>query len=73
MSFIKPRQGHFPITSIHRGDLEAAGFDASAVDDATMLELAEKMAEAYVETAFWTDLDSIAEELGIPVRPRPQR
>src|SRR4051812_40935190 len=57
------RDGHFPITSVHRGDLEAAGFNAGAVDDATMIELAEKMADAYVENVFWIDLDIIAEAL----------
>jgi hypothetical protein len=60
--------GYFPITSVHREDLEQAGFDASAVDDGTMRELAEKMADAYCESVFWIDLDVIADALGIPVR-----
>jgi len=60
--------GYFPITSVHRTDLEQAGFDASAVDDKTMRRLAEKMADAYCESVFWIDLDVIADALGIPVR-----
>ena len=67
------RDSHFPITSVHRGDLEAAGFDAGAVADATMVELAEKMADAYIENTFWIDLDIIAESLGIPKQAAPQR
>jgi len=60
--------GHFPITSVHRMDLEHAGFDACAVDDATMRRLAQKMADAYCENGFWIDLDVLAEDLGIPER-----
>jgi hypothetical protein len=67
------RGGEFPITSVHRGDLDAAGFDGSTVDDATMIRLAEQMADAYVENAFWTDLDIIAEDLGIAKRATPER
>jgi hypothetical protein len=66
MSFIQPNDRHFPITSVHRGDLEALGFDASTVEDATMLELAGKMADAYVENGFWIDLEIIAEAIGVP-------
>jgi len=73
MSFIPPKEGYFPITTVHRGDLEAAGFDTTAVDDATMADLAGKMADAYVENAFWIDLEIIAEELGIPYRAAPGR
>jgi hypothetical protein len=63
-----PIDGYFPITSVHRMDLEQAGFDAAAVDDGTMIELAEKMADAYCENVFWVDLDVFAEALGIPQR-----
>ena len=73
MSFIPPKRGHFPITSVDRGDLEAAGFDATSVDDSTMLDLARKMADAYVENAFWIDLEIIAEAIGIPKRAAPGR
>jgi|GEM_PF-6874721 len=37
-------QDYFPITSVHRDDLKAAGFDASNVPDDVMTELASKMA-----------------------------
>lgn len=72
MSILTPKHGRFPITSVHRGDLEAAGFDASSVDDGVMLDLAEKMAGAYLDSAFWVDLDLIAEALGIPKRVQPE-
>jgi len=49
-------------------DLEQAGFDAAEVDDRTMMQIADKMAQAYVNNRFWTDLDIIAEGLEIPVR-----
>ena len=61
--------GFFRITSVHRFDLEDAGFDISNVDDATMDELADAMRDAYVDNGFWIDLPIIAEEvLGIPKR-----
>ncbi len=57
---------HFKITSVHRDDLEQAGFDASLVDDATMEHLASKMADDYCEQLFWDQLPIIAEIMGIP-------
>ena len=56
----------FVITSVSREDLESAGFDASDVDDDTMTELAEEMADDYLEQLFWTSLKILAENLGIP-------
>lgn len=56
----------FEITSVSREDLEAAGFDASDVDDDTMERLADKMGDAYVSNGFWIDLPIIAEYLEIP-------
>jgi hypothetical protein len=62
----EPKDGYFPITSVHRADLEGLGYDASGVDDATMSELADKMADAYCENVFWIDLPIIADALEIP-------
>ena len=62
----KTNDGYFPITSVHRTDLEGLGYDTSAVDDATMLRLADKMANAYLESAFWIDLPILANHLDIP-------
>jgi hypothetical protein len=74
MSLIPPFEDYFPITTVSRADLEAVGFDASSVDDGTMLELADKMADAYLDNVFWIDLDIIAEALGIPQRAdKPRR
>ena len=58
--------GYFSIGCLHRDDLEAAGFDASNVDDDTMDRLADKMGDAYVSNGFWIDLPIIAEYLEIP-------
>jgi hypothetical protein len=66
MSYVNPKEGYFPITSIHRADLEQAGFDVSAVDDETMMEIAGKMADAYLDQCFWVDLEVIAEALAVP-------
>jgi hypothetical protein len=66
MSVMEPNDGYFPITSVHRADLEEQGFDTSAVDDGTMRELADKMADAYCDQAYWIDLEIIADHLGIP-------
>lgn len=62
------QQKAFPITSVARADLEGEGYDTSAVDDSTMQELAGKMADAYCESVFWTDLGIIADHLEIPKR-----
>ena len=58
--------GFFPITHVHRDDLENIGYDTSKVDDDTMQELARKMGNAYVENCFWIDLPIIADILDIP-------
>jgi len=62
----RPTNGYFPITSVHRDDLEGLGYDTSKVDDATMTELADKIADAYLDSAFWIDLPIIADHLEIP-------
>lgn len=59
-------KGYFPITSVHRDDLEAAGFDASEVSNSTMEQLAKYMCNAYLDDLFWVSLKIVAEELGIP-------
>ena len=56
----------FPITSVCRKDLENEGFDILKVDDATMKEIASKMADAYLNIDFWIDMAIIAEHYGMP-------
>lgn len=58
--------GYFSISSLHRDDLEAAGFDASNVDDATMERMADKMGDDYVTQLFWEHLPFFAEEFDVP-------
>ena len=62
------RKEFFPITCVARADLIRCGFSVDRVSDATMTELADKMADSYVENVFWIDLDIIAQDLGIPKR-----
>jgi hypothetical protein len=62
------KDGYFPITSVHRADLEGLGYDISHVDDATMIRLAGKLANAYCENVFWIDLPIIADALEIPTK-----
>lgn len=57
----------FPVTSISRDDLEAAGFDAAGVTDEQMERLADKMADDYLEQMYWISMKILAEDaLGIP-------
>jgi hypothetical protein len=51
---------------VHRDDLQGLGYDISKVDDALMRRLASNMADGYCEKEFWRDLESCADELGIP-------
>jgi hypothetical protein len=64
----EPKEGYFPITSVHRDDLVELGYDAGDIDDARMLEIAHGMANAYLACDFWVELDVIAEDLKIPRR-----
>ena len=63
---IRTPETFFPITSVHRDDLEAAGFEVSGVSDETMERLAKRMADDYITQLFWTSLKITAEELNIP-------
>lgn len=59
-------EGYFPITSVHRNDLESKGFDVKRISDSDMEELADKMADDYCEQLYWESLEIIAEILGFP-------
>jgi cytochrome c553 len=56
----------FEISTLHRDDLEHAGYDASRVDDSVMRKLASKLSDDYCEQLFWNSLPIIADSLGIP-------
>ena len=60
----KNDEGDFIITSVCRDDLIKAGFSAEGITDEQMLELANKMAQTYLENSFWIDLRLTAEYLG---------
>lgn len=55
--------GYFPITSVHRNDLENAGFDINSITDVDMDLLASKMADDYCEQLFWDSMEIIAGEI----------
>lgn len=57
--------GYFPITYVHRDDLENQGYDPSDVDDATMEQLADHMKDGYLMDCYWIGLDCAADTLGI--------
>ena len=60
--------GGFPITSVAREDLESQGFDATNVTDEQMAAIADHMADAYCDDAFWVELEVIADDMGIPLK-----
>ena len=57
----------FPIISLTREDLEAAGFDSRTVDDGMMTRLAGKMADEFVGE-FLSTLEMLAQRHDIPKR-----
>jgi hypothetical protein len=63
-----PQYEDFRITSVCRADPESIGFETSGVDDSAMNKLAEKLADDYCDQLFWSSLDILAENLGIPKR-----
>ncbi len=58
--------GYFPITTVHRADLEAQGLDIAQITDEQMQELAKRMANDYCEQLFWSSMTIIAEYMGLP-------
>lgn len=61
--YIRENAGYFPITSVHRDDLEGQGFDVEKISDDDMQNLAEKMADDYCEQLFWPSMEIIAGEI----------
>lgn len=60
-------EGYFPITSVHRDDLQDIGFDVDKISDDDMKKLAGKMADDYCGQLFWSSMEIIADEiLGFP-------
>ena len=65
-------EGFFYITSVHRDDLEAIGFDTSEVTDSRMKILAKQLRDDYCNQMFFLSLEILAEELGIPKKNKNQ-
>lgn len=55
--------GYFPISFVHRDDLQDAGFDVERISDDDMKELAARMSKDYKEQLYWDSLDVIAGEI----------
>jgi hypothetical protein len=68
---IKMNDGYFPITSLHRDDLEELGFDTSAVDDAMLELLAQGLSDVYVANWFWPGIEILADDLKIKRKDSP--
>lgn len=56
-------EGYFPITSVHRNDLQGIGFDVDRISDDDMKRLARKMADDYCEQLFWSSMEIIAGDI----------
>jgi hypothetical protein len=54
--------GYFYVTAICRDNLEGLGFDVSKITDDDMEELADKMADDYLEQLYWSSMETIADE-----------
>ena len=64
-----PRQcdEYFIITSLHREDFAAQGFDATALSDQEMKQCAKNMANVYLECdLFWEGVRQFAEMKKLP-------
>lgn len=64
-------EGYFPIASVHRNDLQDAGFDVERISDDDMKELAGRMASDYCDQLFWGSIGTIADILGFPRKKGP--
>jgi hypothetical protein len=58
--------GYFPISYLHKDDLEHKGFDVSNVSESDLSTIADKMNDDYCDWMFWDSLDVIAGICGIP-------
>jgi hypothetical protein len=62
---------YFPITFLHRDDLDELGFDASTVDDDMMELLAQGLSDVYVANWFWPGIEMLAGDLKIKRKDFP--
>ena len=51
------------LQSIENEDIKMKASDVKKIDDADMIEIAEKMADAYCDNCFWIDLPIIVESV----------
>lgn len=59
----------FIVSCLTREDIEAQGYDASNIDDATMERIADKMGEAFNEDGiYWTSINYQCDWAGVPVK-----
>lgn len=63
---IDDMEGFFPISYLHRDDLEFIGYETGKVPDCDMETIAGKLGSDYTEQLFWNSLPIIADMIGIP-------
>ena len=64
--FIDDMEGFFPISYLHRDDLEGIGYDVSDVSDWDMETIAGKLGSDYTGQLFHSSLPIIADHVGVP-------
>lgn len=64
-------EGSFILTSVHRDDLKERGYKTSQLSDDDMKDLVSNMADAYMETSFWQQLDEVSDMMNIPKLENP--
>ena len=63
---IDDMEGYFPISSLHKDDLESIGYDTSKISDSDMETIARKLGDDYTEQLFWSSLPILADYVGVP-------
>lgn len=62
---MQTEKGYFQITSVHKDDIAEAGYRTSSITDEQMEELAQNMADAYMESSlFWDSLEDTCQAMG---------
>lgn len=59
----------FVIARLSRDDFRAIGFNADALSDADMQDIADTMGDSFVSEQFWTDLHFFAEQRNLKAIP----
>ena len=63
---IDDKEGYFPISYLHKDDIESIGYDVSKISDSDMKTIARKLGDDYTEQLFWSSLPIFADYVGVP-------